>query len=186
MHEDWIGAEVSLRLRIQMNSEQQTSPDSEMMCHKITGSMTSPWTIIWKDPEKKSLVLKVNWPEEDLLTQNQTLSNFKSVLVNILSIGLQFSSVALLCPTLWDPMNRSTPGLPVHRQLPEFTQTHVHQVGDTIQPSHPLSSPSLPAPNPSQHQGLFQQVNSLHEVSKVLEFQPQPQSFQWTPKTGLL
>ena len=60
------------------------------------------------------------------------------------------------CPTLYDPMNRSTPGLPVHHQLPEFTQTHVHRVGDAIQPSHPLSSPSPPAPNPSQHQGLFQ------------------------------
>ena len=67
-----------------------------------------------------------------------------------------FSSVAQSCPTLCDPMNRSTSGLPVHRQLLESTQTHVHQVGDAIQPSHPLSSPSPPAPNPSQHQGLFQ------------------------------
>ena len=84
---------------------------------------------------------------------------------------LQFSSVTQSCPTLWDPMNRSTPGLPVHPQLPEFTQTHVHQVSDAIQPSHPLSSPSPPAPNPSQHQSLFQRVNSSHEVAKVLEFQ---------------
>ena len=68
---------------------------------------------------------------------------------------LQFSSVTQSCPTLCDPMNRSTPGLPVY-QLPEFTQTVVHRVGDAIQPSHPLSSPSPPAPNPSQHQGLFQ------------------------------
>ena len=83
----------------------------------------------------------------------------------------QFSSVAQSCPTLCDPMNRSTPGLPVHRQLPEFTQTHFHQVGDAIQPSHPLSSPSPLAPNPSQHQSLFQWVNSSHEVAKVLEFQ---------------
>ena len=83
----------------------------------------------------------------------------------------QFSSVAQLCPTLCYPMNRSTPGLPVHCQLPEFIQTHVHRVGDAIQPSHPLSSPSPPAPNPSQHRGLFQWVNSLHEVAKVLEFQ---------------
>ena len=67
---------------------------------------------------------------------------------------LQFSSVAQLCLTLCDPMNHSTPGLPVHHQLPEFTQTHVHQVGDAIQPSHPLSSPSPPAPNPSQHDKL--------------------------------
>ena len=68
----------------------------------------------------------------------------------------QFSSVTQSCPTLCDPMNRSTPGLPVHHQLPEFTQTHVRRVGDAIQPSHPLSSPSPPAPNPSQHQSLFQ------------------------------
>ena len=70
--------------------------------------------------------------------------------------SVQFSSVAESCPTLCDPMNRSSPGLPVHHQLPEFTQTHVHRVGDAIQPSHPRSSPSPPAPNPSQHQGLFQ------------------------------
>ena len=69
---------------------------------------------------------------------------------------VQFSSVAQLCPTLCNPLNRSTPGLPVHHQLPEFTQTHAHQLGDAIQPSHPLSSPSPPAPNPSQHQSLFQ------------------------------
>ena len=79
-------------------------------------------------------------------------------------------------------MNRSTPGLPVHHQLPEFTQTHAHRVSDAIQPSHPLSSPSPPAPNPSQHQGLFQWVNSSYEVAKVLEFQLQHQSFQWTPR----
>ena len=70
--------------------------------------------------------------------------------------SVQFSSGTQSCPTLGDPMNRSTPGLPIHHQLPEFTQTHVHQVSDVIQPSHPLSSPSPPAPNPSQHQSLFQ------------------------------
>ena len=68
----------------------------------------------------------------------------------------QIRSVAQSCPTLCNPMNRSTPGLPVHHQLPEFTETHVHRVSDAIQPSHPLSSPSPPAPNPSQHQSLFQ------------------------------
>ena len=68
----------------------------------------------------------------------------------------QIRSVAQLCPTLCNPMNRSTPGLPVHHQLPEFTQTHIHRVSDATQPSHPLSSPSPPAPNPSQHQSLFQ------------------------------
>ena len=87
-------------------------------------------------------------------------------------IWRKFSSVQSLSRVrLCDPMDRSTPGLPVHHQLPEFTQTHVHWVGDAIQPSHPLSSPSPPAPNPSQHQGLFQWVNSSHEVAKVLEFQ---------------
>ena len=99
----------------------------------------------------------------------------------------QFSSVQLLsCVRLCDPMNHSTPGLPVHHQLPEFTQTRVHQVSDAIQPSHPLSIPSPPAPNPSQHQSLLQWVNSSHEVAKVLEFQLQHQSFQWTPRTNLL
>ena len=68
----------------------------------------------------------------------------------------QFSSVSQLCLTLCNPMDSSMPGFPVHHQLPELTQTHDHQVGDAVQPSHPLSSPSPPAPNPSQHQGLFQ------------------------------
>ena len=100
--------------------------------------------------------------------------------------SVQFSSVTQSWPTLFNPKNRSTPDLPIHHQLPEFTQTHVHRVGDAIQPSHPLSSPSPPAPNPSHHQGLFQWVNSSHEVAKVLEFRLQHQSFQWTPRTDLL
>ena len=92
-----------------------------------------------------------------------------------------FSSVTESCLTLYDPMNRRIPGLPVHHQLAKITQTHVHRFSDEIQPSCPLSFPSPTAPNPSQHQGLFQWVNSLHKVAKVLEFQPQHQSFQWTP-----
>ena len=104
----------------------------------------------------------------------------------LVNIKVQFSSVTQSCPILCDPMNHSTPGLPVHHQLPEFTQTHTHWVGDAIQPSHPLSSPSPPAPNPSQPQGLFQWVNSSHEVAKVFEFQLQHQSSQWTPRTDLL
>ena len=104
----------------------------------------------------------------------------------IQSVSQSVSSVTQSCLTLCDPMNRSTPGLPIHHKLPQFIQTHVHQVGDAIQPSHPLSSPSPPASNPSQHQGLFQWVNSWHEVAKVLEFQLQHQSFQWTPRTYLL
>ena len=100
--------------------------------------------------------------------------------------SVQFSSVAQSCPTLCDPMNRSTPGLLVHHQLPEFTQIHIHRVSDAIQPSYSLSSPSPPAPNPSQHQSLFQWVNSSHEVAKVLEFQLQHHSLQRNPKADLL
>ena len=99
---------------------------------------------------------------------------------------IQLSSVAQSYPTLCDPMNRNTPGLPAHHKLPEFTRTHAHQVSEAIQPSHPLLSPSPPAPNPSQHQGLFHWVNSSHEVAKLLEFQLQYQSFQWIPRTDLL
>ena len=87
------------------------------------------------------------------------------------------SSVTQLCPSLCNPMNCSTPGLPVHHQLTEFTQTHAHPVGDAIQPSHSLSSPSPPALNLSQHQGLCKWVSSLHQVVKVLEFQLQNQSY---------
>ena len=92
--------------------------------------------------------------------------------------SVQFSSATHLRLTLCDPMDCSTPGFPVHHQLLELRQTHAHQVGDAIQPSHPLSSPSPPAFNLSQHQGLFQRVTSLHQVAKVLEFQLQHQSFQ--------
>ena len=87
------------------------------------------------------------------------------------TVSQSVSSVTHSCLTLCDPMNHSMPGLPVHHQLLEFTQTHVHRVGDAIQPSHPLLSPSPPAPNPSQHHSLFQWVNSSQEVAKVLEFQ---------------
>ena len=99
-----------------------------------------------------------------------------------------FSSVAQSCPILCNPMDCSTPGFPVHRRLVEhqLDQTHVHRVSDAIQPSHPLSSPSPPAFNLSQHQDLFQWVNSSHQVAKVLELQPQHQSFQWIFRTDFL
>jgi len=90
-------------------------------------------------------------------------------LIHIITLNIQFSSVAQSCLTLCDPMVCSTPGFPVHHQLPELAQTHVHWVSDAIQPSHPLSSPS-PAFNLSQHQGLFQWVSSSPQVAKVLEF----------------
>ena len=97
----------------------------------------------------------------------------------------QFSSVTQSCPTLCDPMNRSTPGLPVHHQLPEFTQTHVHRVRDASQPSHPLSSPSPPTPNPSQHQSfpmsqLFTWGGQSTGVSALASFLPK-KSQGWSP-----
>ena len=93
------------------------------------------------------------------------------------------SSVAQSCPTLCNPMDCGTPGLPVHHQLPELTQTHVHRVSDAIHPSHPLSSPSPLAFNLAQHQGIFQWLSSSHQVAKALEFQLQHQSFQWIFRT---
>ena len=115
-------------------------------------------------------------------------SEVRKILIDILALSItncvQFSSFAQLYSTLCDPMDCSTPGLPVHHQLPEFSQTHVHWVSDAIQPSHPLLSPSPPAFNISQLQGLFQWVSSSHQVAKVLEFQLQYQSFQWIFRTG--
>ena len=84
--------------------------------------------------------------------------------------SVQFNSVAQFCPTICGSMNHSTPGLPVHHQLPEFTQTHVHWVGDAIQPSHPLLYPSPPALNLSQHQGIFKRVSFSHQVAKYWSF----------------
>ena len=110
------------------------------------------------------------------MTSNSKMSGYRWVIT-----PSWFSSVAQSCPTLCNPMNCSTPGLPVHNQLPEFTQTHVHWVGDVIQPSQPLLSPSSPAFNLSQHQNLFKWVSSSNQVAKVLEFQLQHQSLQWTP-----
>ena len=100
--------------------------------------------------------------------------------------SVQFSSVTQSYPTLCNPMDWSTPGFPVHHQLPELAQTHVHRVRDAIQPSHPLSSASSPAFNISQHQGLFQWVSSSHQVAKVLEFHLQCQSLQWIFRTDFL
>ena len=96
---------------------------------------------------------------------------------------VQFSSLTQFCLTLCNPIDCRTPGLPVHHQLPEFTQTHVHQVSDAIQPSHPLLSLSPLAFNLSRHQGLFQWVSPSHQVAKVLELQLQHQSFQWSSRT---
>ena len=113
------------------------------------------------------------------------LTTFDSKLT-LIFYSAQFSSVTQSCPTLCNPVNCSTPGFPVHYQLPNFTQTHVHWVGDAIQPSRPLSSPSPSAFNLSQHQGLFKWFSCSHQVAKVLEFQLQYQSFQWIFRTDFL
>ena len=97
-----------------------------------------------------------NLEETDRFIEKFNLLRLTQEEIEIMNNSIQFSSVSQSCPTLCDPMNRSTPGLPVHHHLPEFTQTHVHRVHDAIQPSHPRSSPSPTAPNPSQHQSLFQ------------------------------
>ena len=112
--------------------------------------------------------------------RNQKLSRWAKIK------RIQFSSFAQSCLTLCDLMDCSMPGLPVHHRPLEFTQTHVHRVCDAIQWSYPLLSPSLPTFNLSQHQGLFKWVSSLQQVAKLLEFQLQHQSFQWTPRADLL
>ena len=130
-------------------------------------------TIIWKDVCTSVFISRLftiarTWKQPECPTDERIK---KMCYIYTMEHSDQIRSVAQSCPTLCDPMNHSTPGLPVHHQFPEFTPTHIHRVSDSIQPSHPLSSPSPPAPNPSQHQSLFQWVNSLHEVAKVLEFQ---------------
>ena len=126
-----------------------------------------------------------------LYTYSQRWDLSRLLMLNLYFLNLfssfthpQFSSVAQLCPTLCNPMDCSTPGFPVHYQLLELAQTHVHWVGDAVQPSHPLLSPSPPAFNLSQHQGLFQWVSSSHQVAKVLELQHQ--SFQRIFRTDFL
>ena len=109
--------------------------------------------------------LITQWVGKDVWEQTPLYYQWEHCMKSYLAISQSVSSVTQSCLTLCDPMNYSMPGLPVHHQLLDFTQTHVHRVGDAIQPSHPLSSPSPPAPNPSQHQGLFQWVNYLHEVA---------------------
>ena len=110
-------------------------------------------------------------------------SRSKMKVLTVVKAPHQFSSVDQLCLTLGNPMECSTAGLPVLHHLPELAQTHVHWVGDAMQPSHPLSSPS-PTFSLSQHQGLFQWVSSSHQAAKVLGFQLQHQSFQWTFRTN--
>ena len=157
----------------------------------------TPWTVAHQAP------LSMEFPRQDFPSRGSSWSRDLHWQTHVSCIGrlilyfwatreahvvdsVQFSSVTKSCPTLCDPMNHGTLGLPVHHQLLEFTQTHVHWVGDAIQPSHLLSSPSPPAFNLSQHKGLFRWVSSWHQVAKIPEFQLQHQSFQWTPRTDLL
>ena len=161
--------------------------------------LTTPWTVAHQAPPSTGFSRQEYWSGVPLpflcMGRCKTVGLWRSLLwyapqlsganipsFLILSL-LQFSSVAQSYPTLCNPMDCSMTGLPVHHQLPEFTQTHVHWFGDGIQPSHPLLFPSPPAFNLSQHQGLFKWVSSSHQVAKVLEFQLQYQSFQWTVRT---
>ena len=146
---------------------------------------TNNWTQM-----SKAVLFKIAKPGNNL-NANQQVERAKVVAYSYSSKlfnnkMIQFSSAVQSCPTLCNPMDYSMPGFPVHHQLLEPSQTHVHWVGDAIQPSHPLSFPSPPAFNLSQHQGLFQWVSSSHQVAKVLEFQLQHQSFQWIFRTDPL
>ena len=141
-------------------------------------------TSLWPSTGSILYILRL---EEIGATPRVTLPKYKPKLQGIPNKGKDCRcccSVAQWYPTLSNPMDCSTPGFPVHHQLPEFVQTHVHRVGDAIQPSHLLSSPSPPAFNLSQHQGLFQWVSSSHQVAKALEFQHQP--LQWIFRTDFL
>ena len=160
-------------LSLQNQQDNKASSISKIKCYKSYS--------IWQLPRNKyfsdfKLPVWHNWIQGWKNLHSNTpfdISHRNTININSLESirSDEIRSVPQSCLTLCDPMNRSTPGLPVHHQLPEFTQTHVHRVSDAIQPSHPLSSPYPLAPNPSQHQSLFQWVNSLHEVAKVLEFQ---------------
>ena len=174
----------------------------------LTSTLRTMWSLIWTGLSSSLapaviFILGVSvhrrptpdtQPETHLLPQDSwktlTLASWKHCCF-IDSIcethhSVQFSSVTQSCPTLCDLMNHNMPGLPVHYHLPEFVQTHVHRVGDAIQLSHPLSSPSPPAPNSFQNKSLSQWVNSMPEVAKILEFKLLLQSFQWTPRIDLL
>ena len=158
------------------------------MCYAVPGEaqrrQTRRWASLRGNPSFANS--PSGWPLTGYSPQRPNQEPNSSFVKWEYGTSFQFSSVAQSCPTVCDPMGCSTLGLHVHHQLPEFTQTNVHWVSDTIQPSHPLSSPSPPALSLSQHQGLFKWVSSLHLVVKVSEFQLQHQSFQWIFKTDFL
>ena len=146
---------------------------------------TYAWTDLWDRITSQKNIQRLNI----LLGERVTLDSLDAKSASLNTIVFLPSSGHFgcsLCPTLCDPMDRSTPGFPVHHQFLELTQTHVHWVSDVIQPFHLLSYPSPPAFNLSQHQGLSHWVSSSHQVAKGLEFQLQHQSFQWIVRTDFL
>ena len=155
-------------------------------CCYVTDDPEFLLAINWRAPSDSRGVHVPKWVRSATWVFSESIWTAITRYYRVGGWAVQFSSVAQMCPTLCELMDLSMPGFSVHHQLPEFTQTHVHWVGDVIQPSHPLSPPSPPAFNLSQHQGLFQWVCSSHQGAKVLEFQLQHQSFQWTPRTDLL
>ena len=182
-----VGAQYDTADEWRNNSRKNEEMEPKQKQHPV-GDVTSNGSKVWSYKEQYCTgtwnFRSMNQGKLEVVTQEMARVN-----IDILGISelkwtgmgefnsVQFSSVSQLCPTL-DPMDCSRPGLPVHHKLLEITQIHVHWVGDAIQPFHPLSFPSSPALNLSQHQGLFQWVSYSHEVAKVLEFQLQHQSFQ--------
>ena len=166
------------------------SVDGNLLCmlvklYKFLASSQTHWVRSSRGPRKLfHLFVFYDWTRSSLLLLGFSLVVASGVTLWFQCI-VQFRPGAQSRLTLCDPMDYSTPGLPVHHQVLEFTQTHVHWVGDAIQLSHPLPSPSPPAFNLSQHQGLFL-VSSSHQVAKVLEFPLQHQSFQWIFRTDFL
>ena len=162
----------------------------------VKSDLATPWTLTHQAPPSMGFSRQEYWSG---LPFPSPLNIFRTWKIPSLTSGstlcrshpdkassVEFSSVTQACLTLCNPMDCSMPAFPVHHQFLELAQTHVHQGSDVIQPSHPLLSPTSPAFNLSQHQGLFKWVSSSYQVAKVLEFQLQHQSFQWTPRTDLV
>ena len=176
-----VGCHCLLRSLASINWVLQKLPNTSILTSHLSPFYCLPWRINFQIymTDHINPLLK-NW---QYICFSATLSNHPTL--SFPHLSFQLSSVTQSCPALCDPMDCSTPGLPVQHQLPELTQTHVHQVSDAIQPSNLLSSPS-PTFNLSQCQGLFQWVSSSNQVTKLLEFQLQHQPFQWIFRTDFL